>query len=486
MRRNSRGHLRLLPSRSASGSLFPEVALLDDHLERDVRSLRADLDLLGERIIALGGDPVETADGPSPMTKSDPITAKLQLVMLVIRRIHLVDSLVLQATEPALPSRGPGRSSVGRDLHLLPAHLRLVDRLRDLYDRSRRLSMDTDQVEQGKVARLEVERTEFARALESTRRERAGLREQLQEVQRQTKSLENALGEARREIECLRDLAETAELRQPPNPADDEKEPMSVERLVQSLPPQEESTSDPILIDKFAFTKLLQGLSVSADRFRTLWNDYVASTESKRAQDDDRKLEFENTLAELTREKSNLQNELKIVSEECCSRKTSEINLLQEIDCLKGEISYLKTQYDNNTSAMSVSLENHQKSLKEAHRLLDEKNQKLFEVIKQSEELADELLSTKSQLSMTKVSLESSENTVVDLMGRMRAKVQEQELDTFEEAMRSEMRSMREAYERRLSILNETIKELKQHHKSDMALIKSAIVGKSMDRYLDS
>ena len=483
MRRNSRGHLRLLPSRSASGSLFPEVALMDGPLERDVRSLRADLDLLGERIVALGGDPVETADGPSPMTKSDPTTAKLQLVMLVIRRIHLVDSLVLRATEPALPSRGPGRSSVGRDLHLLPAHLRLVDRLRDLYDRSRRQSMDTDQVEQGKVARLEVERTEFARSLESTRRERAGLREQLQEVQRQAKSLENALGEARREIERLRDLAKTAELRPPPKPVGGEHEPMSVERLVQSLPPPEDSMSDPILIDKFAFTELLQGLSVSADRFRTLWNKYVAATETKRAQDVDRKLEFENTLVELVREKSNLQNNLQIVSEECLSRKTSEIILLQEIDCLKEGMSSLKTQYDNDLSAMSVSLENHQKSLRKAHNLLEEKDQKLFEVIKQSEELADELLSTKSQLSMTEVSLESSENTVVELLGRVRAKVQEKELDTFEEAMRNEMRSMREAYERRLGILNETIKEMKQHHKSDMALIQSAIVGKSIERY---
>ena len=299
MQRGSKSHIRmLLPSRSASTL---DRGLSTDH-DRDLLQLQADLDLLGERISSLGGD-AEAAEGLRFEGKSNLVAAKLRLVEQILRRIQQVDALVLRATEPAMPSRGPGRRVSGRDLHLLPSHLQVVDRLRDLFDRTRRLSVEAEQVtssggDRVKLARLEVERSEQTKLLETTLRENKALQKRVEEMQRQLQTTELKLKDT---IQSHYGLEEPSTRN--PRPESIERESNLSGRLVQSGFLSDGEMTDGIFIDKHTFIRFIEDLAVSSDGFISLWREETLKTATRSAKDAEHMLEIHQRLTEVERER---------------------------------------------------------------------------------------------------------------------------------------------------------------------------------------
>ena len=143
---------------------------------------------------------------------------------------------------------------------------------------------------------------------------------------------------------------------------------------------------------------------------------------------------------------------------------------------MKSELSALKTEYDSTLLELRTSLEDFKikayLELETSRRLVSAREADLLESITRADGLAYELSCERTQLLITRKSLESSESAVESLRRRVEARTEVAELDTFEQAMRNEMSTMKAAYEMKLGILNETMLEMRQRHKADMEQVQ--------------
>jgi len=154
---------KLLPPSSSGGSL--KSSAFPQEMVEEIGRLQQDLVLLTQKVVDLSGEPqrvpaAPVLDGPTTAPNSpfvsglrgmaegasavgassgSALEVRMSMLEKVLKKVAELDRLLLRKTAPDGQHANARRGSRGMDLHSLPTHLHVTDRLLDLHTQSKRV-----------------------------------------------------------------------------------------------------------------------------------------------------------------------------------------------------------------------------------------------------------------------------------------------------------------------------------------------------------
>lgn len=399
-------------------------------------AVESDLAQIEARIQAVGGIPVVQS---SPGKKG---RSKQELLMLLLERITLLDQHVLRATEPVARDQGAGRTARRQDLCLLPAHLQVLDRTQDLYGQLRRKSRDasTELQQSAELGRLQSELVAMGEAFTA---HKAGA-DQLQ-LELEAKVLEiHAVCEVHKTSADKTQQAMTARF----------SELEAQNRRLAAENNELRGTITSIQREVNSAVESASGMRSAHEAQLTVIHAFLCGLLGGGETGD-----IQLTLKELGARWKALQT---AQSERSSLTAVEEAALRQELVVAE--------------SAHREELSRAVNAVEELRRAQDGKSGELRALASQLEatlrgrdDALGELEELRSRLALVQSSLETSEGVVADLWARLRGKHgEEDDWDTFEEALRSEMRAMRTAFEAKIKRLLEEADKARRKHRIEL------------------
>lgn len=141
-----KGSLKNLPhTRNTPSGITGKGSTASPATSEDIKKLQQDMNLLSARLSqgnpassSVVGDlrsTVADARGPAPAT----VASKTELLDNILKKIAELDRSILKKTEPVNAEHArPRRNSNTMDLHCIPTHFQIIDRLVDLHTQSKR------------------------------------------------------------------------------------------------------------------------------------------------------------------------------------------------------------------------------------------------------------------------------------------------------------------------------------------------------------
>jgi len=471
-----------------------------------------------------------TGDGPAAeesRTEEGASDQKLRLLESVLQQLAVLDRVVLKKTAPeAVPGTNVAarRSSRGFDLHCIPTHLHLVDRLLDLHAQSKRVTVirtSTDnnatpgppavaadsttaalpsprgaKLYADKIEKLNGDVARLSKQLEESEEKRRGIQEDCSAARREANTRTKELEALKRTAEEERGEAEQRwrrllEEEQALTRALSEKieAAASVQQSFISAILQRASPSSSCPHDGAA-------LSASASASASASNPAAVSTLSALPSDASSALRLldeahaararqgKEQLEALASVRDAIESELATQSAKGEMLQRDLEGASQELDALKGAYAALEMESAQRASVASASKDDKRqqeladKTISDLSADLGKAHRRIFDLEKVVDSVADiearlrlaedAKFSTQGKLDQALLEVDGLTKLTESLKGRLRdlsSRPTDREfLDSYEEVMRDEMLTMKSAFESKIRLVKEEAEAASRRH----------------------
>jgi len=469
-----------------------------------------------------------TGDGPAAeesRTEEGAAEQKLRLLESVLQQLAVLDRVVLKKTAPeAVPGTNVAarRSSRGFDLHCIPTHLHLVDRLLDLHAQSKRVTVirtSTDNnatpgppavAADSTTAALPSPRGAklYADKIEKLNGDVARLSKQLEESEEKRRGIQEDCSAARREanirtkeLEALKKTVEEergeAEQRWRRLLEEEQALTRALSEKIEAAASVQQSFISAILQRASPSSSCPHdGAALSASASASASNPAAVSTLSALPSDASSALRLldeahaararqgKEQLEALASVRDAIESELATQSAKGEMLQRDLEGASQELDALKGAYAALEMESAQRASVASASKDDKRqqeladKTISDLSADLGKAHRRIFDLEKVVDSVADiearlrlaedAKFSTQGKLDQALLEVDGLTKLTESLKGRLRdlsSRPTDREfLDSYEEVMRDEMLTMKSAFESKIRLVKEEAEAASRRH----------------------
>ncbi|RYH12964.1 hypothetical protein EON65_36820 [archaeon] len=486
----------------------------------DIERILQDVQLVTNRIAEARGESVSPAATSSMTTdslKGSPFVSGLRALAESERRSDLkmtqmqalldkvteYDRIILSKTAPPETSN-LRRKSLGADLHSLPAHLRIIDRLMDLYTQSKRVTVirttDNNAPEDRKPSSSTAE-SESSREdkmlIESLKTSLAKANARVEDSEKRLIAADTEKSKFQLTINALK--RETDDLK-----AQHEKETTDLSAELQAMRDREGQHASEEKNTLVALQlRLEKEVSLSESVLRTLHSKTAGIAKGMIQQEythlsaDYAKafgaldMSLVSYTSSLVRERDLLLSVKEVLEGEVSSQICQKDILQSDLQTIASEYEAMKVAYDSLSYEAATSAKNHKEIEKLRHHIQDLEGEVSKHNRKQSTEsvqmgemlnaleeqvrlLNAENVKLASELSSSKEEVVQYKKLVESYKDKLRKASNKDFMDTFEEVMQEEMMTMKNAFEAKLKAAREEADLLSKKHAQEMARMQGS------------
>ena len=448
---------------------------------------------------------------------------KLRLLESVLQQLAVLDRVVLKKTAPeAVPGTNVAarRSSRGFDLHCIPTHLHLVDRLLDLHAQSKRVTVIRTSADNNatpgppsvaadstsgaqpsprgaklyadKIEKLNGEVARLSKQLEESEEKRRGIQEDCSAARREANSRTKEIEALRKAAEAQRVEAElpwrklleeeqalTRALSEKIEAAASVHQSFIAAILLRSSSSSSSSSSSHPHGEAFAASA-----SASASTLSTLPSDATSALRLLDEAHAARARQSREQMEAMTSVRDAIESELITQSTKSEILQRDLEGASQELDALKGAYASLELESAKRASVASASKDEKQrqeladKTISNLSADLGKAHRRIFDLEKVVDSVADiearlrlaedAKFSTQGRLDQALQEVDGLTKLTESLKGRLRdlsSRPTDREfLDSYEEVMRDEMLTMKSAFENKIRLVKEEAEAASKRH----------------------
>jgi hypothetical protein len=447
----------------------------------------------------------------------------LRLLESVLQQLAVLDRVVLKKTAPeAVPGTNVAarRSSRGFDLHCIPTHLHLVDRLLDLHAQSKRVTVIRTSADNNatpgppsvaadstsgaqpsprgaklyadKIEKLNGEVARLSKQLEESEEKRRGIQEDCSAARREANSRTKEIEALRKAAEAQRVEAElpwrklleeeqalTRALSEKIEAAASVHQSFIAAILLRSSSSSSSSSSSHPHGEAFAASA-----SASASTLSTLPSDATSALRLLDEAHAARARQSREQMEAMTSVRDAIESELITQSTKSEILQRDLEGASQELDALKGAYASLELESAKRASVASASKDEKQrqeladKTISNLSADLGKAHRRIFDLEKVVDSVADiearlrlaedAKFSTQGRLDQALQEVDGLTKLTESLKGRLRdlsSRPTDREfLDSYEEVMRDEMLTMKSAFENKIRLVKEEAEAASKRH----------------------
>ena len=471
-----------------------------------------------------------TGDGPAAeesRPEEGAAEQKLRLLESVLQQLAVLDRVVLKKTAPeAVPGTNVAarRSSRGFDLHCIPTHLHLVDRLLDLHAQSKRVTVIRTSADNNttpgppsvaadstsgaqpsprgaklyadKIEKLNGEVARLSKQLEESEEKRRGIQEDCSAARREANSRTKEIEALKKAAEAQRGEAElpwrklleeeqalTRALSEKIEAAASVHQSFIAAILLRSSSSSSSSSSSHPHGEAFA-ASASTSVSASASTLSTLPSDASSALRLLDEAHAARARQSREQMDAMTSVRDAIESELITQSTKSEMLQRDLEGASQELDALKGAYTALEMESAKRASVASASKDEKQrqeladKTISDLSADLGKAHRRIFDLEKVVDSVADiearlrlaedAKFSTQGRLDQALQEVDGLTKLTESLKGRLRdlsSRPTDREfLDSYEEVMRDEMLTMKSAFENKIRLVKEEAEAASKRH----------------------